>query len=76
MMGMAVDVTHEQQSHMTVNIDDIFACFFVDEERLYRQVIGFGIPLYHFIIKLLLRKIVMRTLSMLTVIRAGFSSKP
>ena len=74
-IGLAVDVTREQQSHMTVNSDSILACFFVDEERLYRQIIGFGIPLYRFIIRPLLRKITMYTPSMLTVIGAGFFFK-
>ena len=35
LIGLAIDVTCELQSHMTVNSDSILACFFVDEERLY-----------------------------------------
>ena len=71
MIGMAVDVSYEQQRHMTYNNDSILACFFIDRHRLFQQITTFGIPLYNFIIRPLLKKTTKYTPSMLTVIGAG-----
>ena len=71
MTGMAVDVTSKQQRHMTFNNDSILACFFNDQHRLFQQITTFGIPLYHFIIRPLLKKTTKYTPSMLTLIGAG-----
>ena len=72
MRGMAVDVSYKQQSHMTVNNDSILTCFFIDQNRLFHQIITFGIPLYHFIIRPIIKKTTKYTPSMLTLIGAGF----
>ena len=71
MIGMAVDVSYEQQSHMTVNNYSILACFFIDRHRLFQQITSFGIPLYHFIIRPLIKKTTKYTPNMLTLIGAG-----
>ena len=71
MRGMAVDVSYKQQSHMTVNNDSILTCFFIDRHRLFLQITSFGIPLYHFIIRPLIKKTTKYTPSMLTIIGAG-----
>ena len=71
MRGMAVDVSNKQQSHMTDSSDSILACFFIDQNKLSQQIIAFGIPLYHFIIRPLLKKTTKYTPSMLTLIGAG-----
>ena len=71
MTGMAVDVSSKQQSHMTFNNDSILACFFNDQHRLFQQITTFGVPLYHFIIRPLLKKTTNYTPSMLTLIGAG-----
>ena len=56
---------------MTVKHDSIFVCFFNDEYRLVHLNTTFGIPLYHFIIRPLIKKTTKYTPSMLTVIGAG-----
>ena len=71
MIGTALHVTNLQQDHMTVNRDSIFACVFSDEIGLFSQLITFGIPIYHFIIRPLLKKTTKYTPSMLTLIGAG-----
>ena len=71
MIGMTVEVSYKQQSHMRFNSDSILTCFFSDESILFQQIITFGIPLYHLIIRPLLKKTTKYTLSMLTVIGAG-----
>ena len=71
MRGMAIDVSYEQQGHMTVNNDNILACFFIDLNKLFQQIITFGVPLYHFILRPLLKKTTKYTPSMLTLIGAG-----
>ena len=71
MIGAALHVTNLQQDHMTVNRDSIFACVFRDEYGLVLQITTFGIPLYHFIIRPLLKKTTKYTPSMLTLIGAG-----
>ena len=71
MIGAALHVTNLQLDHMTVNRDTIFVCFFSDQARLLQQITTFGIPLYHFIIRPLLKKTTKYTPSMLTVIGAG-----
>ena len=67
MMKMVVDVTHEQQNHMTV----IFNSIPVDKIISISQIPVFGIPLYHFIIRPLLKKTTKYTLSMLLVVQVG-----
>ena len=67
MMRMVVDVTHEQQNHMTVISNSIP----VDKIISFSQIIVFGIPLYHFIIRPLLKKTTKYTLSMLLVVQVG-----
>ena len=71
MRGMVVDMSYEQQSHMTVNNDSIFTCFFSDHYKLFYQMLTFGIPLYHFIIRPIIKKTTKYTPSMLTIIGAG-----
>ena len=56
---------------MTVNNDSILACFFIDQNRFFHQITTFGIPLYHFIIRPLIKKTTKHTPSMLTLIGAG-----
>ena len=67
MMKMVVDVTHEQQNHMSV----IFNSIPVDKIISISQIPVFGIPLYHFIIRPLLKKTTKYTLNMLLVIQVG-----
>ena len=71
MMGGALLVTHLQLDHITVNHYRIFECFFSGENRLFHQITTFGIPLYHFIIRPLIKKTTKYTPSMLTIIGAG-----
>ena len=71
MIGIAVDVSYKQQSHMRFNNDSILACFFTDRDRLFQQIASFGIPLYQFIIRPIIKKTTKYTPSMLTIIGAG-----
>ena len=52
MIGASFHVTNLQLDQMTVN----FACFFSDKIRLFSQIITFGIPIYHFIVRPLLNE--------------------
>ena len=67
MMAMVVNVTHEQQNHMTV-IDNNIP---IDKIISVSQILVFGIPLYHFIIRPLLKKTTKYTPSMLLVVQVG-----
>ena len=71
MIGTALYVTKLQLDHTTVTHDSIFVCFFNDEYRLVHLITSFGIPLYHFIIRPLIKKTTKYTPSMLTLIGAG-----
>ena len=71
MIGTASHVTNLQLDHMTVNHDNIFECFLSDESRLFHLIVTFGTPLYHFIIRPLIKTTAKYTPSMLTIIGAG-----
>ena len=71
MLGTASHVTKVRLDHMTVNHDTIFACFFSDEYGLLQLITTFGIQLYHFIIRPIIKKTTKYTPSMLTLIGAG-----
>ena len=71
MLGTASHVTNLQLDHMTVNCNSIFACFFTDKYGLLQLIKSFGIPLYHFIIRPIIKKTTKFTSSMLTIIGAG-----
>ena len=71
MRGMALDVNYKQQRHMRFNNDSILACFFIDRHRLFLQITSFGIPLYHFIIRPIIKKTTKYTPNMLRLIGAG-----
>ena len=71
MVGASFHVTNLQLDHMTIDPDNIFACFFSDQIKLLHQITTFGIPLYHFIIRPLIKKTTKYTPSMLTLIGAG-----
>ena len=64
MMAMVVDVTHEQQNHMTV----IYNSIPVDKVIFVSEIPVFGIPLYHFIIRPLLKRTTKYIPSMLIVV--------
>ena len=72
MIGTATPVMTFQQKHMTVNSNKILACFLDDGDNIIEPLIGFGIPLYHFILRPLLKKTTKYSLSMLTIIGACF----
>ena len=71
MLGTASHVTNLQLDHMTANHDTIFGCFFTYDYGLFQLIKSFGIPLYHFIIRPLIKKTTKYTPSMLTIIGAG-----
>ena len=71
MREMVVVTSYKQQRHMTVNNDSILTCFFIDQNRLFLQIITLGIPLYHFIIQPIIKKTTKYTPSMLTLIGSG-----
>ena len=71
MVGTVLHVTNLQLNHMTVNRNSIFACFFSDEIRLFQIITTFRIPLYHFIIRPLIKKTTKYTPNMLTIFGPG-----
>ena len=71
MIRIAIHVRTFQQRHMTVNNDDVVQCIFRDELSIVFQMITFGIPLYHLLIRPLLHKITKYTPSMLKLIGFG-----
>ena len=64
-------IGHLQLDHITVNCNRIFEYFFSGENRLFHQTTTFGILLYHFIIRPLIKKTTKCTPNVLTIIGAG-----